>query len=220
MAQWWLKNIVFLIIVGAVLFLASGNLTWGMAWAYLFSLAIIVIANALAMDPSLMVERAQIQEGTKNWDVALASFVAIGGPLLTWLLAGFDNQFAWSRDIALIYQIAALILVILGGLLGTWSMAANKYFSATVRIQTDRNHKVVTKGPYMYIRHPGYVSGIISIIMTPIALQSWIALIPAIFVACGYIIRTKLEDKVLLEELEGYQKYARKVRYRLVPHVW
>lgn len=220
MAKWWLKNIIFLIIVGAVLLSAAGNLTWGMAWAYLFSLAIIVIANALAMDQSLMVERAQIQEGTKNWDVALASFVAIWGPVLTWLLAGLDNRFAWSRDIALAYQIAALIIVILGGLLGTWSMAANKYFSATVRIQTDRNHKVVTKGPYKYIRHPGYVSGIISIIMTPVALHSWIALIPAILAACGYIVRTNLEDKVLLEELEGYQKYARKVRYRLVPHVW
>lgn len=191
-----------------------------MAWVYLSSIVIIVIANAIMMDPFLLVERSQLQEGTKRWDIALASFVAIWGPLSIWLIAGLDIRFEWSQGMALVLQIVALVFFVLGGLFGTWSMASNQYFSATVRIQRDRNHKVVTQGPYQYIRHPGYVGGIISMLMTPLALGSWGALIPGILVACGYIVRTHLEDKVLCIELEGYRDYAKKVRYRLVPGIW
>jgi protein-S-isoprenylcysteine O-methyltransferase Ste14 len=218
--KWWLKTIVFMVVAGVILFLASGEPTWGMAWVYLSSLVVIVIANAIAMDPDLLEERSQLQEGTKKWDVALASFVGVWGPLSIWLVAGLDIRFGWSQGMALVLQIVALVFVVLGGLLGAWSMASNQYFSATVRIQADRNHRVVSQGPYQYLRHPGYAGGIISMFMTPIALGSWVALIPGILVACGYIVRTSLEDKVLQEELEGYQDYVKKVCYRLVPRIW
>lgn len=218
--KWWLKNLISLILLGAVLFISSGEGTWMMMWIYLSSLFIIVVANAVAMDLQLMVERSQLQEGTKKWDVPLVSFVAIWGPLLTLVIAGLDRRYGWSSGLLSELQIAALILVILGGLLGTWSMASNKFFSATIRIQSDRNHQVITRGPYRLIRHPGYAGGIISILMTPIALGSWFALIPGVLVSCGYAVRTLLEDKVLQEELDGYREYTRKVRYRLVPWIW
>jgi protein-S-isoprenylcysteine O-methyltransferase Ste14 len=218
--KWWLKNIIFLIIVGAILFLASGKLTWGMAWAYLASLVAIVIANAIIMDPNLMVERSQLQAGTKKWDVALASFVATWGPGLIWLTAGVDIRFGWTTSLTWLLQIGALVLVVVGGLLVTWAMATNQYFSATVRIQTERNQHVVSQGPYQYLRHPGYTGGIISMVMTPLALGSWVALLPGILVAFGYIVRTHLEDRVLQNELDGYEEYTHKVRYRLVPGIW
>jgi protein-S-isoprenylcysteine O-methyltransferase Ste14 len=218
--KWWRKHILFLILVGAILFLASGKLTWGMAWAYLACLAAIVIANAVVMDPSLLVERGQLQAGTKKWDVVLASFVAIWGPGLIWLIAGGDIRFGWTTGLTWKLQIGALVLVVVGGLLVTWAMATNQYFSATVRIQTERNQHVVNQGPYQFLRHPGYTGGILSMIMTPLALGSWVALIPGILVASGYIVRTHLEDRVLQNELAGYEEYTHKVRYRLVPGIW
>ncbi len=99
-------------------------------------------------------------------------------------------------------------------------MASNRFFSATVRIQKDRNHQVVTTGPYRYVRHPGYVGGIIAMLMTPLALGSWVALIPSFVVASGFVLRTSLEDKVLQEELGGYKDYAKNIRYRLFPMIW
>jgi len=218
--KWWLKNIIFLILVGAILFLGSGKLTWGMAWAYLASLVAIVIANAIIMDPNLMMERSQLQGGTKKWDVALASFVAVWGPGLIWLTAGLDIRFGWTTSLTWLLQIGALALVVVGGLLVTWAMATNQYFSATVRIQTEWNQHVVSQGPYQYLRHPGYTGGIISMVMTPLALGSWVGLLPGILVAFGYILRTHLEDRVLQNELDGYDEYTRKVRYRLVPGIW
>jgi protein-S-isoprenylcysteine O-methyltransferase Ste14 len=218
--KWWIKNIIFLVLVGAILFIASGNFNWGMAWAYLIAMVLIVIANAIAMDPALLAERSQLQEGTKKWDVAIASFVGVWGPLCVWVVAGLDNRLGWSKGSGLEVQVAALVLFMLGALLGTWAMASNPFFSSTVRIQTDRNHAVATQGPYRYVRHPGYIGGIIVHLMSPLALGSWIALIPGVLIVCVYIVRTYLEDRVLLGELGGYQDYAKVVRYRLFPWVW
>jgi len=85
---WWLKNILFLGLAGALLFLTSGNIDWGMAWSYLAAMLLVVTANAVFTDPTLLAERSELQEGTKKWDIALAGFVAITGPLSIWALAG------------------------------------------------------------------------------------------------------------------------------------
>lgn len=218
--RWYAKTMTSTVFAGAILFLSSGRLNWTMGWLYLLGGILLMIANTIVMDPDLLAERSKIQDGTKEWDIALAVFVSMLGPLLVLLVAGLDVRFGWSQGMGVAWQIIGFVLFVLSGLLGTWAMASNRYFSATVRIQSDRNHKVVTRGPYQYVRHPGYVGGIISILMTPIVLGSWLSLIPSILVACGYVIRTSLEDTVLQQELGGYQEYARTVRYRLVPGVW
>jgi len=218
--KWWIQIIVTLLFLGIILFATSGKLTWVMAWVYLAMVVVVKVENALTIDASLMDERAQPKEGTKKWDIFLASFVAVVGPLFTLILAGLDMRFGWSHGITLVFQIIGVVFVMLGGLLVNWAMAANQFFSSTVRIQSDRNHSVTTQGPYQYVRHPGYVGAIIGSIMTPLVLGSWVAFIPAVLVMIGYIVRTGLEDKVLQKELEGYTDYARKVRYRLFLGIW
>lgn len=218
--KWWLEIIVTLFLLGAILFATSGKLTWIMAWVYLAIVLVIKVENAVTIDADLMEERTQPGEGTKKWDIVLASFVAVVGPVLTLILAGLDMRFGWSQGVTPAFQIAAAVFVTLGGLLVNWAMASNAFFSSTVRIQSDRNQSAVTQGPYRYVRHPGYVGAIIGIMMTPLMLGSWAAFIPAVLVLCGYVVRTGLEDKVLREELKGYAEYAKKVRYRLIPGVW
>lgn len=218
--KWWIQIIVTLFVLGVILFTTSGKFTWSMAWVYLAIVLVIKVENALTIDASLMEERAQPKEGIKKWDIFLASFVAVVGPLLTLIIAGLDIRFGWSHGMTLALQIVGIVFVTLGGLLVNWAMAANQFFSSTVRIQSDRNQSVSTKGPYQYVRHPGYVGAILGSLMTPLMLGSWAAFIPAILVMCGYIVRTGLEDKVLQEELEGYADYVKKIRYRLFPGVW
>lgn len=218
--KWWLKNISSLVLVGIVLLGGSGQFDWAMAWAYLAAMGMIMIANAVAMDPALQVERSELLSGTKKWDVVLASFVAIGGPILIWLTAALDHRFGWTKVTLPVLQVVAFIFFVLGSLIVTWAMSANRFFSATVRIQEDRNQEVVRTGPYRYVRHPGYLGAILAMLMTPLALGSFVALIPALVVASGYVLRTYLEDKVLQEELQGYKEFANEVRYRLLPLIW
>jgi protein-S-isoprenylcysteine O-methyltransferase Ste14 len=102
----------------------------------------------------------------------------------------------------------------------TWAMVSNPFFSTMVRIQTDRGQTVATGGPYRWVRHPGYVGYILSAVSTALLLGSLWALVPAVLTGVLLVVRTALEDRTLLEELEGYEEYARQVRYRLVPGVW
>jgi protein-S-isoprenylcysteine O-methyltransferase Ste14 len=99
-------------------------------------------------------------------------------------------------------------------------MVANRYFSGIVRIQTDRGHQVVSAGPYRFVRHPGYVGGILASFAMPLALGSVVALIPAVISVALTVVRTALEDKTLQAELPGYADYAQRVRHRLLPGVW
>jgi protein-S-isoprenylcysteine O-methyltransferase Ste14 len=99
-------------------------------------------------------------------------------------------------------------------------MRANDFFSGTVRIQEDRGQTVATGGPYRWVRHPGYVGGILHHLAAPPMLGSFWALIPGVLGALALVARTALEDRTLYAELDGYAAYATRTRYRLVPWVW
>jgi protein-S-isoprenylcysteine O-methyltransferase Ste14 len=99
-------------------------------------------------------------------------------------------------------------------------MVVNPFFEKTVRIQTDNGHRVIDKGPYAYVRHPGYVGFVGWIFSTPLLLASAWAFAPALLAAVGIVIRAALEDRTLHAELPGYPEYAARVRFRLIPEVW
>ena len=95
-------------------------------------------------------------------------------------------------------------------------MCANPFYSSVVRVQTERGHQVVAKGPYRFVRHPGYAATLFAMLSGGVALGSWLAMLPILMVCGLFIRRTLLEDRLLQRELEGYLDYAQKVRYRLV----
>ena len=111
-------------------------------------------------------------------------------------------------------------LLLLGWLGSGWAQAVNRHFEPSVRIQTDRDHHVITTGPYAFVRHPGYVSGAILAIEIALALGSLWALLPAALVCVVLVIRTNLEDATLQRELLGYAEYAARVRCKWIPGVW
>jgi protein-S-isoprenylcysteine O-methyltransferase Ste14 len=99
-------------------------------------------------------------------------------------------------------------------------MLENKWFSSMVRIQSDRGQQVVQTGPYKYVRHPGYVGGILMAIGFGLVFGSLWSLIPAGVTTVILVLRTYLEDNMLKKELPGYLEYTKKVKYRLIPVVW
>jgi protein-S-isoprenylcysteine O-methyltransferase Ste14 len=96
----------------------------------------------------------------------------------------------------------------------------NPYASAAVRIQKERGQTVVSTGPYRYVRHPLYSALIPFVVGTALLLGSWYG-IPLGLVLVGLIaIRALKEERMLFEELEGYDIYMAQVKYRLIPYVW
>jgi protein-S-isoprenylcysteine O-methyltransferase Ste14 len=221
----WLRFAAFTLLLPAVLFIAVGRLNWAWAWVYVGIVVFFTLVSRVAVirtNPDLIAERAQSleREDIRGWDRLILFFLLLIGPLAMMIVAGLDERFGWSPQILLAPRLVALAVMVLGYTLSTWAMAVNRYYSAVVRIQKDRGQTVVTDGPYRFVRHPSYATGIVSSLMIPILLGSLWALIPTILVALGTIIRTALEDKTLLEELDGYKGYAARVRYRLLPGVW
>jgi protein-S-isoprenylcysteine O-methyltransferase Ste14 len=117
-------------------------------------------------------------------------------------------------------QTVALVLFAASWALVDWAMVANRFFSSVVRIQVERGHHVVTTGPYRYVRHPGYAGGMVGLVLGPVALGSWWALVPLVPILIYVFWRTAEEDRFLRRELSGYAAYMERVRYRLIPGVW
>jgi protein-S-isoprenylcysteine O-methyltransferase Ste14 len=214
-----IKGSVYALLVGALLFLSSGDLAWPMAWVFVAFCLISVFVNALVLDPALMAERATAKEGAKEWDKPIAASIALA-PLVNCLVAGLDRRVFGGPRFLPAWQLGALVPMLAGYLLVLWAMISNQFFSAIVRIQKERGHTVATGGPYRFVRHPGYAGILLSHLALPALLgSSWA------YVSCGLlvpvlIVRTVLEDRTLRAELAGYDEYAQRVPYRLLPGLW
>jgi protein-S-isoprenylcysteine O-methyltransferase Ste14 len=220
-ARYILREILGIVGMGVFLFWPAGRIDWWPAWAALSVMLAWITATGiiLCFHPDLLAERMGARKGAKAWDTALLSILNLTG-LLRYVVAGLDERYGWSGGLPLAAQITALLVCILGYALFVWATASNPFFSQVVRIQSERDHRVVTGGPYRYVRHPAYVGAILYELAVPILLASWWAFAGSGLNAILLIIRTALEDRTLQAELAGYGEYARQVRYRLVAGIW
>jgi len=213
-----IKIIIFPLGFAAVLFSSAGRFDLLFVWAYAIIFGIFTIVSHFTIDPGLLRERLVPGPGDKD---ILTRRLILPLILIHWLIAGLDiGRFHWSDNIPSWVQAVCITgaAVFLG--LSYWAIRVNRFFSPALRIQQERGHHLITDGPYKYIRHPGYASGIFSLLLGGLALGSWWAMLPI----CAYIVvilrRTIIEDRFLQQNLDGYMGYSQKVPYRLIPHVW
>ena len=202
----------------------SGQWGWWQAWAYaIVSMLSFIVSRVLAsrVHPDLIAERARFMDAkdTKPWDKVLAPLLGFGSVFIL-AVAGVDRLFGWTVGFPPAAHYAALACILLGYGFSSWALIVNRFFSGTVRIQTERGHHVVTTGPYRFLRHPGYAGGLFGYVFIPVLLDSLWAFIPTVFLGMVMILRTALEDKTLQAELPGYAEYAQTTRYRLFPGIW
>ena len=207
---------------GALLFLPAGRMDWLHGWLYMALVtanAGITFAYLRRKNPELIEHRMRIGKGTKTWDwIWMGAFATVFGGV--YLVAGLDAaRFGWSAMPPALWLIG-LVLFLPGAVLIAWSMGVNPFFEKTVRIQTERRHRVIDTGPYRFVRHPGYVGFFGWALSAPLLLGSWWAFVPALLSLVALVVRTVLEDRTLRQELRGYADYARRVRFRLVPGLW
>lgn len=213
------KSMVFIVIMGLFIFIPAGTFDWPMAWVLMGIYVLVFSAVILLVSNGLHEERSKRHADSKSWDRILVTILFLMG-FIVLAVAGFDHRFGWTGELPFLIVLCACVLVVLGNAVVIWAATKNEFFSATVRIQEDRGHAVVTEGPYRFVRHPGYVGMITYVICQPLMLGSLVALVPAIIAVGLFFFRTSLEDRTLLDELPGYREYAGQVRYRLVPGVW
>ena len=222
--KWVLLGVVYLVIP-AILWLCAGTVRWWQSWVFA---VLIVLAGycgrilAERRHPGLMAERTEpiAREDVKPWDRILSPLMSVTVSFPLVIVAGLDHRFGWSAALPLWLNLLGLLLIALGYGFAVWALVENKFFSGVVRIQTDRGHSVCDSGPYRILRHPGYAGEILALAGVVLALSSWWTALPALVALVVTVLRTALEDRTLRSELPGYQQYAERVRYRLLPGIW
>jgi protein-S-isoprenylcysteine O-methyltransferase Ste14 len=207
-----------LLFIGAVLFVPAGSLDYWEAYVYIAVLFIpltFVVAYFLKFDPEFLVRRMKMKEK----EAAQKKVIRVSNLLffIGFILPGLDFRFGWSHVPAEIVY-AANTAVFLGYAFIFLVFRENSYASRVIEVV--KGQKVITTGPYHIIRHPMYLGTIIMFLATPLALGSYVGLIPflPLPVLLGY--RIKNEEEVLTRDLQGYKEYKEKTRYRLIPYVW
>ncbi|MBN1860008.1 MAG: isoprenylcysteine carboxylmethyltransferase family protein, partial [Candidatus Thermoplasmatota archaeon] len=217
-----MKSLGILLMFVAVTFLTAGRLDYWQGWVFngLNFLFIFLTYLFLIDRKDLIKERMKPGEGMKRWDKI---YYMVSTPLFfgMFILSILDaTRFSWQPPVPFSIMVLGIILYCIGQTIVLWAKRTNRFFSSVVRIQKDRTQTVCNTGPYRFVRHPGYLGGLIFTIGTPLMLGSFWGLIPAIITLLLMFGRTGLEDTTLKQELPGYKEYSTKVRYKIIPLLW
>jgi protein-S-isoprenylcysteine O-methyltransferase Ste14 len=216
------RLLFLLVILGLLLFVPANRLNWVEAWAFILSFGAFLAAYggwALMKDPAQLRERSQVGPNVKTWDkVILAIYTALLPALL--IVSALDAGRFLSAPVPPTVEAAGWIGLAAAGTLIFWVTTVNTYLSRQARIQSDRGQTVIAAGPYRFVRHPMYAGIILLFVCLPLALGSGWGLAPGAAIGILFVLRTHLEDSMLRRELAGYEDYARRVHYRLVPGIW
>ena len=218
------QTIVWFAFMGAIIFGAAGTTDYTGGWLYLgvmVALSVVFGTTMARVDPSLLRERLKppVQK-----DQPLADKLILI-PILLLIFGGMSfmatnaARWRWSAMPSSV-QWAGCGLLLAAMLFIYWTMRTNSFAAPVVKIQKDRGQVVITTGPYAVVRHPMYFGALFYFAGTSLVLGSWwgLATVPIFTLLLG--IRIGIEEKALRTGLEGYDDYARRVRWRLIPFIW
>jgi protein-S-isoprenylcysteine O-methyltransferase Ste14 len=221
-ANYLVKHLIGTFLFFAVLFVSAGRISYwqGLLYVAIGLIMFVLHYTVLRIDSQLSDERSKPGEGTKQWDKTILGLTFLV-TVTMYIIAGLDSgRFHWSPEFHWSVYLTGVILTVTGQLLFLFAQKQNRFFSSTVRIQTDREHTVCETGLYKFVRHPAYLGSIIQSAGFPLFFGSLWSVIPICFLIILFIIRTNLEDRTLRNELRGYPEYTEKTRYRIIPYVW
>jgi protein-S-isoprenylcysteine O-methyltransferase Ste14 len=210
-------------VVAMMLFLPAGTLRFWQGWAYFavwFIPELVFSVYFYKRDPQLVERRLESKEKEKEQKVVMGAVYVVFP--VAYLIAGLDFRFGWTHRwtgaVPLWLEVASLTTVLASNLMTIWVMDVNRYAARTIRVETGQ--KVVSAGPYKWVRHPMYFVLLMMMLATPLALGSYVALPIFALILPALMFRLLHEEKVLYRELSGYAEYCEATPYRLIPYIW
>lgn len=216
------KAILFLLVgmlfVGFLVFIPAGTLAFPNGWLLMGVLFIPMLLMGVVMyikAPDLLGKRLNHKEkqGEQKAVVSLSALMF----LCSFVVSGLDFRFGWSAMPKWLIVLSA-VLFLAGYAMYAEVLRENAYLSRTVEVQAGQ--KVISTGLYGVVRHPMYSATLLMFLSMPLILGSWWGLIIQLVYPALIIVRLQAEERLLVQELDGYAEYRQKVKYRLIPGIW
>ena len=207
------------------LFIPAGTWNWPEAWIYLAVFFVYMTFNVIYLNkknPEILRNRIQYKkegvkgkaEGSDKWRMPLLSAIFV----IEFILPGFDERYGWS-EMYIVLNVLGFVGLGLGLYFIFTTMLENAYASKVLDVRKDKGHKVIDTGPYAHVRHPMYSGFILMFISVPFCLDCWYALIPGVAFFALIMVRINYEEEMLIKQLDGYEKYRKKVKYKIIPKI-
>ncbi len=215
--KWLIQIVLWQGVMAILLFVPAGTINWTGAWIFLIETFVVSVVFGLWLarhDPALLKERLRspIQKGQSIQDKIVTGDRP--NPI------GLHRAKVLSVEGDRWLQGPGALGVLVACYIGYLTLRENTFAAPVVKIQKERAHTVITSGPYRYVRHPMYAGMIFYLFCAPLLLGSWWGLLWGCVLLGVFAIRIQIEEGTLRKELPGYNEYAARVRYRLIPRVW
>ena len=209
----------------ALLMFLSGNWLWveGLVFSLWFiTLCATAIIWLYLKAPALLEERFKQpgSKGQKKWDIFVVILLVIGFTAWIVLIPLDAERFGWTQAFPLWVKIIGGLVLIPSAVLFLRSYMDNPYLSGLVRIQEERNQRVITTGVYALVRHPMYLGAACLFAGAPLLMGSLAGIGSGVLLIVLLALRSIGEEKMLTDELDGYDEYKKKVKYRIIPFIW
>jgi protein-S-isoprenylcysteine O-methyltransferase Ste14 len=210
-----------LVFFGALLFWPAGTFDYWQAWVF------IAIFTAVSSGPTMYwglrkpevlrrrLHAGPIAETRTAQKIATVGTIAMVVAML--VVSALDHRFGWSQ-VPMPVVVIGDLLVAFGLGMATTVVNQNSFAAATIRVEADQ--PLISTGLYGLVRHPMYTGALIMIVGMPLALDSYWGLVTLVPGVAVLALRIADEEKLLRQELGGYDEYTQQVHYRLVPGVW
>jgi protein-S-isoprenylcysteine O-methyltransferase Ste14 len=219
-----IQTVLCLGAIAILLFVPAGTINWTGAWIFLIETFVVSIVFGLWLarhDPELLKERLRspIQKGQSAQDKIVTGLIIL--LYFGWfaLMALDAVRFKWSAVPAWL-QVPGALGVLLACYISYLTLRENTFAAPVVKVQKDRGQHVISTGPYSFVRHPMYAGMIFYLFCAPLLFGSWWGLLWGCVLLGLFAIRIQVEEETLRKELQGYNEYAARVRYLLIPGVW
>ncbi|MDO4404464.1 MAG: isoprenylcysteine carboxylmethyltransferase family protein [Atopobiaceae bacterium] len=206
------------VLMALLLFLPAGTIRWWNGWLLMGCLFVPMVGAGIVMlfkAPELVRRRLNARESEDDQQLV----VKLSGLMFVaaFVLAGLGYRFGWAQFPRVVCIIAAVAFVA-GYALFAEVLRENEYLSRTIEVSQGQH--VIDTGLYGVVRHPMYAATLIMFMAMPVMLGSPFSLV--VMLAYLPIINARMEgeERVLAKELEGYTDYLKRVRWRVIPHLW
>lgn len=222
LARLALGGVFYVGLLIGVAWLLTGAADWPRGWLTIA----VLLASQLAMglwllktDPELLRERTAMPVFKSRADKLATRLIMVA--MLAWFaLVPVDVHYLQllPSPPAAVSLWAGLGCYFLGMAVLAWTFHVNSFAAPVVKIQAERQQRVIDTGPYAVVRHPMY-AGMVPLFagLGLIMESSAIALAAVPMIVLGLRPRIVIEEATLRRELAGYDAYLARVRARLIP---